>query len=131
VARFSHSEDVGDRTMRTEIDLENKDGKLRAGMYGGVTIVLEKAGKDAMTVPAKALISQDGAGSGSVFVVEGGKVHKKDVKIGSDNGVNVEVFSGLNASDQVVVNYNGSIAEGLAVKAEQAKLEKLAESSHE
>ncbi|HEU5115474.1 MAG TPA: efflux RND transporter periplasmic adaptor subunit, partial [Isosphaeraceae bacterium] len=130
VSRFSNSEDTGDRTMRTEIDLDNKDGKLRAGMYGGVTIVLSQAEENALTIPAKALIEQDGAGSGSVYVVENGKVRKKNVQIGSDNGVNVEVISGLNLSDEVVVNYNGSIADGLAVKTEKAKLEKPLGSSH-
>ncbi len=130
VSRFSNSEDVGDRTMRTEIDLDNTDGKLRAGMYGGVTIVLNEAAEKSMTIPAKALIRQDGKGSGSVYVVENGKVHLKNVQIGSDNGVNVEVISGLNPTDEVVVNYNGSIAEGLAVKTEKAKLEKPMESSH-
>ncbi len=124
VSRFADSEDVGDRTMRTEIDLENTDGRLREGMYGGVTILLKQAEPNSMTIPAKALIEQDGKGSGSVFVVESGKVRKKAVKIGADDGVHVEVITGLSANEQVVVNYNGSIADGLAVKTEAAKLEK-------
>jgi HlyD family secretion protein len=50
VARVSNSEDVQTRTMRTEVDLLNEENLLRDGMYGKVTIALERA-SGALSVP--------------------------------------------------------------------------------
>ncbi|OYV85893.1 MAG: hypothetical protein B7Z73_12700, partial [Planctomycetia bacterium 21-64-5] len=54
VARYSDYEDPANRTMRTEIDLPNPTGRLREGMYGAVTILLEPP-TDHLTVPSGAL----------------------------------------------------------------------------
>jgi RND family efflux transporter MFP subunit len=121
VARFAESEDPSDRTMRTEIDLPNDGGKLREGMYGNVTIVLDPASRGAVTVPASALIHQDGGGNGEVYLVKEGKVELRHVTIGKDNGKSVEVLEGLTTGDMVVVRYSGSISEGLAVRTELAR----------
>ena len=118
VSRFSDSETESERNMYTEIDLNNDGGKLREGMYGKVTIVLNPASQDAVTIPSGGLIKRDGAGKGAVYVIRDGKVHQKDVQIGKDDGRNVEIISGLTVGDMVVVRYNGSIAEDLAVRAE-------------
>jgi len=40
IARWSEAEDPQTRTMRTEIDVPNPDGRLRHGMYGRVTLTL-------------------------------------------------------------------------------------------
>src|SRR5262249_4890633 len=42
VSRMAHSEDPQTRLMRVEIDLDNPKGKIRQGMYGQVTIILDK-----------------------------------------------------------------------------------------
>lgn len=121
VSRYSDSEDPSDRTMHTEIDLDSEGGRLREGMYGSVIIVLDPASEQAMTIPSKSLIHQDGKGRGAVYLVRGGKVARQDIRIGKDNGVEVEVLGGLEADDVVVVSYNGSISDGLAVKTEELK----------
>ncbi len=121
VSRFSESEDSADRTMRTEIDLENPDDRLREGMYGNVTIVLQAAEKSALTIPANSLVQQDGRGMGAVYIVRDGKVELRPVKVGKDNGLHVEILNGIQPSDQVVVRYSGSISQGLAVRTEQYK----------
>lgn len=116
VARVSNSEDQTTRTMRTEIDLMNDKNLLRDGMYGKVTVMLDKA-PDGLTVPSSAMVgggeSQDGRGS--LWVIRGGKAHKLEVSIGTDNGVETEIVSGLKADDDVVVHYKGSISNGVAV----------------
>ncbi len=108
--------------MRTEVDLENKDGKLREGMYGTVTILLEAASPKAVTVPSSSLLKQSSAGDGQVYVVRGGKALKVDVRIGLDNGNMAEVLTGLTADDQVIVRYNGALSDGMSVTTEVAKL---------
>jgi HlyD family secretion protein len=44
VSRIAVAEDPVSRTMRAEIDLDNATGKLREGMYGTVTIDLDRGG---------------------------------------------------------------------------------------
>ena len=127
ISRFSESESPQDRNMRTEVDLENPDGKLREGMYGRVTMLLEPASPKAVTVPSSSLIKQSSAGDGEVYVVRDGKAHKVSVRIGMDNGNEAEVLQGLSADDQVVVRYNGALADGMPVMTESAK---LAQASH-
>ena len=122
IARFSESEDPSDRTMHTEIDLDSEGGRLREGMYGSVAIVLDPASDKALTIPSRSLIHQDGKGRGALYVVRDGKIARQDVRIGKDNGVSVEVLDGIKADDAVVVSYNGSISEGLAVKTEPSKV---------
>jgi multidrug efflux pump subunit AcrA (membrane-fusion protein) len=89
-------------------------------MYGTATLELVPPSKN-LTIPSSSLIEQDGQGHGAVYTVLDGKVHRKTVQVGMDNGRDVEILQGLSPDDQVVVRYNGSIADGLAVQAEPFK----------
>jgi RND family efflux transporter MFP subunit len=115
VSRFSETEDPQSRTMRTEIDLPNPDGRLREGMYGVATVILEKNLKN-LTVPASAIVDRsDGDSSKAfVYVVRDGKAHKVPVTIGAEDGIRVEIVDGLTEEDRVVVN-GRSVSEELAV----------------
>lgn len=119
VARFANSE-TELKLMRTEVDLPNPDNRLRDGMYGTATIEVESPSKN-LTVPSTCLIEQTDQGVGAVYIVRDGKIHRQPVRVGKDNGTDVEVIEGLSPSDQVVVRYNGSIDEGLAVEAKLVK----------
>jgi RND family efflux transporter MFP subunit len=112
VARFSNSE-TELKLMRTEVDLPNPDNRLRDGMYGTATLEVARPSKN-LTVPSTALIEQTDKGEGAVYLVRGGKVHRQPVRVGADNGSRAEILAGLAPDDQVIVRYNGSIAEGIA-----------------
>jgi HlyD family secretion protein len=115
VMRYSEIELPANRTMRTEIDLPNPTGRLRMGMYGAVSILLEPP-TDFLTIPSKALHQLE-AGAGVVFLAKDGRAHKTRIRIGRDNGVLVEVISGLTINDQVIIGYTGSIQDGEPVDA--------------
>jgi HlyD family secretion protein len=121
VSRFSNIEDSESRNMRTEVDLPNPDGLLREGMFGRVTVVLQAASPQSVTIPSSGLIGQTGTGAGGVYVVKDGKAHKVAVQVGNDNGVETEILKGLTPEDQVIVTYNGAIKDGTPVKAELRK----------
>jgi len=121
VSRYSYTEDPESRNMRTEVDLPNHDGKLREGMYGRMTVILQAAAPNSLTIPSSALIGQNGTGQGTVFVVRDGKAKKVDVQVGNDNGVQTEILKGLTTEDQVISSYNGSIEDGTPVKADEKK----------
>ncbi|WP_435017929.1 efflux RND transporter periplasmic adaptor subunit [Tundrisphaera sp. TA3] len=118
VSRIAESEDPQSRNMRTEIDLPNPDGLLREGMYGRITLLLQKAAPGSVTIPSSGLVGQAGTGEGSVYVVRDGKARQVGVKVGSDNGIDAEILEGLSTGDSVIVRYNGSIADGTPVAPE-------------
>ena len=116
VARMANSENE-QKLMRTEVDLPNPDNRLRDGMYGTGTIE-DRPPSNNLSIPSACLIEQTGQGEGAVYLVKDGKVHRQPVRVGADNGSEVEVLSGLQPEDQVIVRYSGSIAEGVAVQTE-------------
>ena len=121
ISRFSETEDAESRNMRTEVDIPNKDEILREGMYGRVTVVLQAAAADSMTIPSSGLLGQTGTGEGHVYIVRDAKAHEVKVQVGNDNGIETEILSGLKSDDQVITSYNGSITEGTPVKADLKK----------
>jgi RND family efflux transporter MFP subunit len=115
VSRLAESEDVHNRMMRTEIDVPNPDRRLRRGMYGRVTMMLESGTPGSVRVPSAALVGKAEGGKGSVRVVRGDTVHLVPIRFGADNGVEVEILSGVTKDDRVVVRANGTVEEGTRV----------------
>ncbi|SIO36078.1 RND family efflux transporter, MFP subunit [Singulisphaera sp. GP187] len=113
VSRFSNSEDPETRTMRTEIDLENPNGLLREGMYGLATITLHNDSAN-MTIPTGCLSGKADHDQSSVFVAKEGRAHEVAIRVGVDNGIRVEILSGLEPGDQVILDKR-SISEGTPV----------------
>jgi RND family efflux transporter MFP subunit len=117
VSRIAESEDLSDRTMRVEIDLDNPEGILKDGMFGRATILLEKLVKN-ISIPSSCLVDRNGKGEGAVMVVRDGRVHKVNVHVGMDTGVRVEIIDGLADDDLVILQPDASIADGTAVQTE-------------
>jgi RND family efflux transporter MFP subunit len=117
VSRMADSEDPKQKTMRVEIDLPNPDGLLREGMYGRRTTIELEPASGAMTVPSAALVGSSNGNEGKVYVVRDGKSYLAPIHIGQDNGRQMEVLSGLQPTDEVVVHYNGAIGDGTPVDA--------------
>jgi len=115
ISRIAGSEDAQTRLMRVEIDLPNPAGKIRKGMYGRVTILLDKS-SDLLSLPTTALARRVEDGKSSVFVVRDGKARLTPVKIGTDNGLRVEILSGLKETDQVVLHPPVNLTSGASVQ---------------
>lgn len=118
ISRVAESEDLKDRTMRAEIDLDNPDGVLRDGMFGRAFVVLEKLIKN-LTVPSSCLINRNGEGDGAVMVVKDGKVQRVKVHVGMDTGLRAEIVDGLHENDVIILQPDPSIADGTAVQVEE------------
>jgi multidrug efflux pump subunit AcrA (membrane-fusion protein) len=65
----------------------------------------------ALVVPTNVLLFRPD-GTRIALVDAAGKVHLTTVKLGTDFGTSVEVLSGLDASDRVVLNPADSLADG-------------------
>lgn len=118
IARYSEAEDPANRTMRAEIDLPNPTGRLREGMYGGVTILLEAPSKN-LSVPSSAIHQESESGEAELYVVRGGHAHVCEVRVGQDNGIVTEIVQGLSERDLVVVSYSGSLEDGEPVEVDR------------
>jgi membrane fusion protein (multidrug efflux system) len=114
VARFANSLDLSTRTMLTEIDLDNTGHELYPGMYADVTIQLAHR-PDALRVPATAV--GHAGDSQFVFVIRDGTLVKVPVSTGIATGEWIEIRSGLNGDERVVVNMSPTLAEGAKARA--------------
>lgn len=95
VTRSSWSLDPKSRTLRAEIDLPNRDGKLRPGMYAYATFRAESSKR--LTLPASAITTQ--GDRPACFIVENGKAVRTPVQLGMRDGSNVEVLKKLVRAD--------------------------------
>jgi HlyD family secretion protein len=86
---------------------------------------VEKATKG-FTVPSESLVGEGQGKKSAVFVARDGKAHRVPVEIGQDDGVRVEILSGLSPGDHVILRPPGELAEGAPVEAE-LPVEKTAE----
>jgi RND family efflux transporter MFP subunit len=113
VSRVARSEDQETRLMRVEVDMPNPSGKIVNGMYGKVTIMLQKS--DVLLIPPTCLVGKTRAGKGSVFVVRDGRAVLTPVSIGSDNGLELAILSGLTPTSSVIARPSGSLVDATPV----------------
>jgi membrane fusion protein (multidrug efflux system) len=100
IADIDSRVDPDTRAVRVRAELPNPDGKLRQGMLLRVQVQLPT--RQALVLPELAV--QQEAEQSSVFRVGAdGKVEQVRVKLGTRQRGQVEILSGLNAGDRVVV----------------------------
>ncbi|MGA3294549.1 MAG: efflux RND transporter periplasmic adaptor subunit [Candidatus Acidiferrales bacterium] len=114
LVRTAESIDVASRTLLVEIDVDNRTGELLPGSYAEVHLKVP-AGSPAFILPVTALIFRsDGLQVGTVQ--DGDRAALVNVTLGRDMGNEVEVVSGLSASDLVITNPPDSLVNGEAVR---------------
>ena len=113
VARNSNQIDQASRTLNVEVDIDNAQGKLLPGAYVFVHFKVPQH-STSLTLPSNTLIFR--SQGLQVATVVGDKVHLVPVKIGNDMGATVEIASGLQPSDKVILDPSDSIAEGQPVR---------------
>ena len=87
--------------MIAQVDLDNSEGLLLPGMFVYSSILLES--KDGvLTLPASALHT-DGPGEHYVLVAAAGIAKKVPLELASDNGITVQIASGLQGDEQVII----------------------------
>ena len=83
ITSVSPSLDVGSRTARAEVTIDNRDGRLKPGMFAMVGLVREKL-KNVLLVPKESVIA--GEESDVVYVVKDNIVHEREVQTGASDG---------------------------------------------
>jgi RND family efflux transporter MFP subunit len=110
VARFAASLDQQTRTMETEIDFENKNGRLLPGMYAETRLVLQGR-ENALTVPLEA-VSRNGSDATVLALNSRNEVEEKHVKLGMEDSTRIEILSGLQQGDRVVIGNRSQFRTG-------------------
>ena len=100
VTRFSYALDDASKTMLVEVEVPNPKRLLRPGMYATVKVGVERK-EDAFLIPLEALLMEKA--NASVFVPVDNKAKKTPVKIGFNDGTNVEILSGLKPDQSVIL----------------------------
>jgi membrane fusion protein, multidrug efflux system len=100
VTRFTYALDAVSRTMLTEVILENPGLALRPGMLVTARMGIEHK-ESAVLMPVESLVMEKA--TAFAFTIDGNKAAKHPIKIGFNDGKNVEVLDGLGASDAVIL----------------------------
>ncbi|BCG01960.1 secretion protein HlyD (plasmid) [Paraburkholderia sp. PGU19] len=109
ITHISGAIDVPTRSLQVEVTLRNPDGKLRPGAY--VQVALPSGARAQLSVPGNALLFR--AEGPRVAVVDGdGVVHLHKVTIAQDLGQTLEIESGIEPNDRVIINPSDSIEDG-------------------
>jgi membrane fusion protein (multidrug efflux system) len=113
VANIAGAIDPASRTLLTEVQVPNQDGRLFPGAYADVHLVL-KLKNPPTVIPINTLIFR--SQGAQVGVVDGSNiVHLKDVTIGRDFGTSLEVTGGIEYTDRLILNPSDSLAAGTRV----------------
>ncbi len=118
--------DVATRNVRVRATFENRDGRLRPGMFGNVEI-LSSQQRTVLAMPATAALfapygdsvfvieeKQDGAGPPTAVA------RQRFVRLGERRGDFVEVVSGLDAGDTIVSSGGFKLRNGTVVAVNNA-----------
>jgi RND family efflux transporter MFP subunit len=113
VVRSAEAIDPSTRTLLTEVDVPNKDGRLIPGAFGRVSFEVPVK-VERLTIPSNALLFR-AEGPRAAVVEADGKINLKPVQVGRDLGTVLEIVNGLSPEDQVVMNPPDSITSGQQV----------------
>lgn len=89
------------RTFPVEIKLDNRDQRVRPGMFARATVNFGTANH--VVVPDQAIVKQAGSGDRYVYVYQDGKVSYNKVELGRRMGTEYELISGVEDKAQVVI----------------------------
>jgi RND family efflux transporter MFP subunit len=114
VARTAGAIDPTSRTLLTEVHVPNPDGLLLSGSYATVRFKVQRPAPP-LVVPQSALLI-DANGVRVALVDADGTLHYRSIQIGRDFGNEVEVLSGVDASDVLATGLAANIADGSRVE---------------
>jgi RND family efflux transporter MFP subunit len=114
VARFSGKVSMATRTMETEVDVPNPQLVLMPGMYAEAVLTLEKKG-EALAVPVEAIAGQ-GVNATALVVTPQGEIQERHVTTGMETPNRIEIISGLQAGDLVVLGSRSQFRPGQKVQ---------------
>jgi len=103
------------RTASVEITIGNSSHRLKPGMFAKVTILVE-VHKNTVVVRRSAVLEDRASGDKYLFVVNNNMAEKRRVEIGIATSDVMEILSGINPGEKVVVSGQNYLKGGEIVK---------------
>ncbi len=113
IRQISPVVDVATGTVKLTIEAVNPPGDVRPGGFVNIDIVRETR-PNVVVLPRGAVIRE--LQKAHVFVVDGDVAERRAVSLGLEEGDSMEIVSGVNAGEQVVIAGQGSLKNGSAIK---------------
>lgn len=104
---------AANRMFRAKVKIDNADSALKAGMFAKVQLATGDP-VSILTVPQAAVMQKQGMYF--VFTVENNKAVRHQVEIGEVTGDSIQIKSGLDAGNKVVVSSVNQLKDGQAVR---------------
>jgi len=117
VARTAEAIDPGTRTLLTEVDVPNKDGRLLPGSFGEIHFAVG-TNVNKVTVPVNAMLFRS-EGPRVAVVAPNNRIELRPINIGRDYGTTLEILGGVSTADRVVINPPDSLEDGQPVNVAQ------------
>jgi RND family efflux transporter MFP subunit len=103
------------RTFTVEVALNNRDNRVRPGMFGRVTVNFGVENR--VVVPDQAIVKQPGSGEHFVYLYnENGTVTYQRIELGKRFDTEYEILSGIDPNRKIVVAGQARLADGLEVQ---------------
>lgn len=114
VARFADQVDLATRTMHTEVDVPNPKRELFPGMYASASLVLTDE-RNALSVPIQAITRAETSVT-VLLINHQNKLESRAVRLGVESPDQVEILSGLQEGDLVLVGPSSQLQPGMSVQ---------------
>jgi RND family efflux transporter MFP subunit len=119
VARFAEKIQPSTRTMDTEVDVPNPTLTLIPGMYAEVNLRIDER-RNVLSIPLDA-VDRSGSASRVYTVTPDGTLHITPLTLGLESDQRVEVISGLQEGDTVVVGRHAGLKDRQQVQVRPAE----------
>ena len=106
--------DPATRTFPVEVTIENRNERIRPGMFARVTLTYGT--ENNVVVPDVALVKQTGSGDRYVYIYRDGKVDFQKVELGRRLDKEYEILSGIESGDKVVIEGQARLNDGMEVE---------------
>lgn len=113
VTRIVQALNRATRTMTVEIDLPNRDRRLKGGMFARVDVMVGTH-RQALQIPIDAVSRLED--TQYVYVVREGRARRVDVEIGARSGSRVEITRGLTGDERIIVAGKDLVHDGTPVE---------------
>jgi len=112
VVKVAPAVDPRSRKLKVELEIENKDHRLKPGMFADVEIIYNEH-SNVLVVPRISVLEKEGRTI--LFTVEDGRAKLREVKTGISDGEKIEIVEGLTEGESVVVEGNYGLIDGAKV----------------
>jgi hypothetical protein len=113
------------RTLLTELEVDNKHGKILAGSFGQVKFINAKS-ELTLTLPSNSVMF-GAEGPHVALVTPDGKIKLRNVKLGRNFGPTIEILTGVSPHDRVVSNPSESLTDSVTVSVVESVKNKKSE----